>query len=232
MNLAVFDLDGTLIQHLGADEQCFVQAFADAYGIAQLDRTWNGYEHVTDSWVIREVYKVKYRRPPDNAEIQRYIDCYLQLLVAKCSNHGRVRPIPGAEAFLAEFNDRNGWRCAIATGGWQRAARFKMMAAELVRSDLPLACAEDGLTREDIVRAAIDRACASYGIGSFDRVVLVGDALWDVRTAQSLELPFVGVGSGQDAEKLFAQGATHVIGDFLNTKHVVSCLEQAGVPGV
>jgi hypothetical protein len=39
MNLVVFDLDGILTDYVGADEECLVQAFADAYEIDELDRT-------------------------------------------------------------------------------------------------------------------------------------------------------------------------------------------------
>jgi phosphoglycolate phosphatase-like HAD superfamily hydrolase len=62
--------------------------------------------------------------------------------------------------------------------------------------------------------------------------VLVGDAGWDVRTARSLALPFVGVASGQDGDNLRTAGASHVIGDFLDVEQVLRCLEQATVPGV
>jgi beta-phosphoglucomutase-like phosphatase (HAD superfamily) len=85
MKLAVFDLDGTLTDHVDADEKCFVQAFADAYGIDQLDRHWMDYEHVTDSWVVAEVFRTKYGRTPEPAEILRYVECYLSLLTEALS---------------------------------------------------------------------------------------------------------------------------------------------------
>ena len=46
---------------------------------------------------------------------------------------------------------------------------------------------------EGIVQAAIARAGAAYGTATFEKTVLVGDAIWDVRTAQRLGLPFIGM---------------------------------------
>jgi phosphoglycolate phosphatase-like HAD superfamily hydrolase len=95
---------------------------------------------------------------------------------------------------------------------------------------LPLACAEDGPTRDGIVRSAGARAVVCYGRRQFERVVLVGDGPWDVRTAHSLKLPFVGVARGQDADQLRSAGATHVVDDFLDLDQVISCLEEADLP--
>jgi hypothetical protein len=80
MKLVVFDLDGTLTDQVDADEQCFVRAFADAFGIDELDRHWMGYKHVTDSWVLGEVFRTKYGRTSKPAEILRYVERYVALL--------------------------------------------------------------------------------------------------------------------------------------------------------
>jgi phosphoglycolate phosphatase-like HAD superfamily hydrolase len=233
MKLAVFDLDGTLTEHVSADEKCFVQAFADAYGIDQLDRHWMDYEHITDSWVVGQVFRTKYGRAPAQAEIQQYIQCYVNLLAENARNtEDPVRQMPGAQSFLGNLGEVTGWRGAIATGGWRRSAMFKMTCAGMTTDHVPAAFAEDGPTREGIVRSAITRAAACYGTRRFGRVVLVGDGIWDARTARSLQLPFVGVASGHDADHLRANGATHVIGDFLDAEEVLRCLEEATIPGV
>ena len=46
--LAVFDIDGTLVQSLAVDEACFVRAFAEVLGIEDIDTDWAHYDHVTD----------------------------------------------------------------------------------------------------------------------------------------------------------------------------------------
>jgi len=58
---------------------------------------------------------------------------------------------------------------------------------------------ENGPSREAIVRAAIDKAKGQYGEPQFEKIVSVGDAVWDVWTAELLELPFVGIADEQRA---------------------------------
>jgi phosphoglycolate phosphatase-like HAD superfamily hydrolase len=66
----------------------------------------------------------------------------------------------------------------------------------------------------------------------FDRIVLVGDASWDVATAATLRLPFLGVGTGARAARLRAFGATSVLPDFMDRAAVINSLDNAGVPGL
>jgi len=40
MNLAIFDIDGTLTETNAVDEICFVQAFADAHAITEINTNW------------------------------------------------------------------------------------------------------------------------------------------------------------------------------------------------
>ena len=56
------------------------------------------------------------------------------------------------------LKEDSGWTVAIATGCWQVSARFKMAAAGIPVEGLPAAFADDGPSRESIVRMAIERA--------------------------------------------------------------------------
>jgi hypothetical protein len=40
MNLAIFDIDGTLSESVGVDEACFVQVFRDVLGIERINTKW------------------------------------------------------------------------------------------------------------------------------------------------------------------------------------------------
>ena len=101
--------------------------------------------------------------------------------------------------------------------------------ARLVATDLPMACAEDAESREDIVRLAWHKAEAQAGI-AFQRVVSVGDAPWDVRTARSLGLPFVGIATGGLADRLRAEGAKTIVPDFSDAAAVLAALSSAASP--
>jgi phosphoglycolate phosphatase-like HAD superfamily hydrolase len=64
----------------------------------------------------------------------------------------------------------------------------------------------------------------------WSRVVSLGDGVWDVRTAAELRLPFIGIGSGERAERLRDAGAETVLADLRDTNELLGALERAGVP--
>jgi len=230
MKLAVFDIDGTLVDHFGPDEACFVRAFADAFGVQEISTNWMEYEHPgTDLGVLEEVIRTRCGRPPTAKDVARYIECYLALLSAQRARFP-LGQIPGADAILTLLADHQEWRCAIATGGWQRSAKFKIASAGLSLDGIPSAFAEDGPSREDIVLRAIERATILAGVDAFERVVVLGDALWDVRTAERLHLPFVGVGRETSRDILLTAGAWHVVGDFLDTNSLLRVLDESRIP--
>lgn len=230
MKLAVFDLDGTLTKTFAVDGDCFLQAFVDALGIDHVNSNWAEYEHVTDSGVTNEVFARKFGRLPEPTEVSRFIDRFVESLQVR-GNEGEVGEVPGATALLESFRAPSDWRPAIATGGWQRSARLKTRLAGIDADGIPAAFAEDGPSREAIVRTAIDRASFQYQQERFERIVSVGDAVWDVDTAKRLDLPFVGVERDERAGQLSERGASHVLRDFLDRPDCLACLEEATVPG-
>src|SRR5262249_29693609 len=156
-----------------------------------INTVWTEYKHVTDSGVAGEAFARAFDRAPSEAEISRFVDYFVGLLEerARTGDH-HFGEIPGASAFLRRLRSSD-WAVAIATGGWERSARFKMRKASLDTADCPAAFAEDGPARASIVKAAIARAAARHAQQTFERIVSVGDGAWDLHAARSLELPFV-----------------------------------------
>ena len=92
-----------------------------------------------------------------------------------------------------------------------------------------LASASDAPTRREILELAVHRAVERSG-GAFSRIVAVGDAPWDLRTAAALGWPFVGVASGERASRLRAAGASVVLRDLADPAALHAALESAAVP--
>jgi len=69
-----------------------------------------------------------------------------------------------------------------------------------------------------------------YRLSNFERIVSIGDALWDVRTARRLSFAFLGVGCGESAAMLHQAGARHVIEDFADYDQLVRFLNEAQIP--
>jgi len=231
MKLVIFDIDGTLTQTSRVDEICFTRAFADTHGLEVLADHWIDCPHVSDSGVTQHLFQYYFGRDPRDHES----GVIKQRLVDLLEEHHRLdqsyfAEIPRAAETFNRLVEGRGWAKAIATGCWQPSAEMKLRAASINYQGVPGGFAEDGVARESIVDAAISRSRASYRRENFDRIVSVGDGVWDVRTAARLELAFIGVASGARAEKLREAGAKHVIPDFEDADRFFECLEGAEAP--
>ena len=231
MNLAIFDVDGTLTQTSAVDEICFVRAVTLCFGIATVNTDWTSYEHATDAAVIDALCRQNLGRSPRADEIAAVKKCFRDLLTkAHGESPESFAAVPGAAAVLNRLNGSRTWRTAIATGGWFPSATLKLETAGLSVRHIPAAFAEDGPSREAIVQMAIARACSEYGEPCFDRVVSVGDAVWDVLTAKRLELPFIGIARGVRADTLRSAGARQVLEDFQDEDEFDRQLDAAAPP--
>jgi phosphoglycolate phosphatase-like HAD superfamily hydrolase len=231
MKLVIFDIDGTLTQTSHVDEICFTRAFADTHGIEVLADHWSDCPHVSDSGVTQHLFQYYFGRDPRDHES----GVIKQRLVDLLEEHHRLdqsyfTEIPRAAETFNRLVEGRGWVKAIATGCWQPSAEVKLRAASIDYQGVPGGFAEDGVARESIVGAAISRSRVSYRRENFDRIVSVGDGVWDVNTAARLGLAFIGVAGGARAEMLREGGAKHVIPDFEDADRFFECLEEAEAP--
>jgi len=214
VNLAVFDLDGTLMNTSRVDGDCFLEALDLEFGLAAADLETDlaAYTHVTDSGILHQVFERAWLRPPTAEERQRFIGRFVYLLEAAFqTDPGLFRTVPGASEVLATLGEDPDWVFGVATGGWRASADFKLSTAGLLLREAPFASADDALSREEIVLGCIRQARQRCGVRRFAKIVSIGDGVWDVRTARALGLPFIGVG---ETSRLQAQGAGHVVPDF------------------
>jgi phosphoglycolate phosphatase-like HAD superfamily hydrolase len=225
--LAIFDVDGTLVQSYELDGACFVAACHDALGIAEVDSDWARYDHVTDPAIAAQVFRERLGREPRAGELDRLQSAFCARLAEAAGRDGAYTALPGAAGLLAALRARADWSMALATGAWRAAARIKIGRSGLELDDVPAAFGEDGPSREGIVRAAIARARVQAGVDDFARMVCIGDGVWDLHAATRLGLPCIGVGSGAKAERLAAAGAARVVPDFTDLETILNALEDA-----
>jgi len=231
MNLAIFDIDGTLTETNAVDEICFVQAFADAHAITEINTNWKEYLYVTDSGIMFQIFHERFDRPPDERELINFKSCLVNLLEAqRAKDSSLFAEIPGASRAIARLSLESEWAVAIATGCWRDSADLKLRAAGIQTENVPAAFAEHGLSREVILQTAVSHAEQSYGQSRFERIVSVGDAVWDVEAARNLGIPFIGVGKGDRGLRLRQVGATHVLESYSDYGQLLVCLREAEVP--
>jgi phosphoglycolate phosphatase-like HAD superfamily hydrolase len=197
--------------------------------LPSLDTDWTRYEHVSDAAIAVEAYRRHYGSEPDAAMLETTIARFVRLLDdAHRSDSQAIRPVPGAVELFDALLER-GWAVAIATGAWRRASELKLAAGGVRYTGVPMATSEDGPARASIVSAARVRAERLHGVERFDRVVSIGDGVWDVLAARDLGLPFVGVGPGGRAHRLRAAGVGVILEDYSDIGVTVAALETATV---
>ena len=231
MDLVIFDIDGTLTDTNEVDETGFALAVTREFELTGFSTDWSNYEHCVDRFIVRELVQRHANRAVTDEELERFQQTFLRILRAAYAHAPeKFEQITGAAALLAHLRADANQAIVLATGGYRLTACFKLERAGLEVADLPCACADGGLSREEIIGIALARARAAYKVDQFARIVSVGDGLWDVRTARNLNLPFVGVGRGAHAERLRAAGAHAVLPDFADVDAVLQVLASARVP--
>ena len=231
VKLAIFDLDGTLTRTNKVDEACFIHALAEEFDVTEPDTDWSSYTHTTDPGITREILKAKLGRPATAGEVERVMHRLVALLdQASLKEPDHFVEIPGASQALGALSEDPDWCTAIATGAWESSARLKLQRAKIDVLNLPTAFADGLISRESIIKEAIRQSRARYRQAEFDRIVSIGDAVWDVRTARHLGISFLGVGRGNREATLRAEGASHVIADFRNWQRFIDRLENAKTP--
>jgi phosphoglycolate phosphatase-like HAD superfamily hydrolase len=179
---------------------------------------------------MKELFQKQLKRSPSDAEVEQMQNCFVRhLYLLHGSGTPAFMPVAGAANFLDHLSTNKEWVSVIATGGWIKSAQFKLQAANLFVS-CPIVSSDDGLSREEIVSQAIESALHFYRVKGFSRIVSIGDGIWDVNTAKSLRLPFVGIARGTKADRLRSLGVSHLFPDFADLDAVVTALDEALEP--
>jgi phosphoglycolate phosphatase-like HAD superfamily hydrolase len=206
------DVDGTLTDTAQVDAECFVQAVSDVFGISEVDTDWSVYPDTTDVAIASYLVQQVHGKSPSSTEIAELRDRFLVLLRAAIgSDASRCRPIPGGPAFVRMLVESPAFSVAIATGGWEESARFKLERAGYDLSDVPLASSNDASSRTAILTIAVERALAKTETRSFEGITYIGDGEWDARAASSLGYRFVR--RGDPALSMFGRMG-NVVRDF------------------
>ncbi|MGP3536604.1 HAD family hydrolase [Microbacterium sp. RD1] len=198
----LFDIDGTLVDSNYLHVEAWARAFAET-------------GHPVDTWRIHRGIGM------DSAKL---LDELLGDEVASAGPpakeaHGRIyagfaerlRVFSGARELLRELSSR-GHTVVLATSAPEEELELLLKALDLGDTVDVVTSAEDADTAKpapDILQAALDRA----GTAPQD-AVMVGDAVWDVESAQRAGVRCVAVLSGgTGAEELRRAGAIAVYDD-------------------
>ena len=230
MKLVMFDMDGTLTDSFSLEENCYVLAIEQALGLPHVVTEWDSYTHTSSSYCLEEIVRRNRGTPPTAAESRAVQARIVELMSEITRQRGRrTNEIPGSAAALRALRDA-GYGVALASGDWEATARHKLASAGIPFESLPSAFCDVAHARTAIMLASLERAAAHYGCAQFERVVYFGDAAWDVRACRELNWPLVAIGTGSQAARLRALGASHVLPDYRAMADVLAAIEHARTP--
>lgn len=230
MILLIFDVDGTLVQSTGkADSLCFASTYEQIYGKPFPTIDWQRYPHVTDTTIFQTVIQQHFKRAADPQEMFDFETVYVESLRKnRITKPNYFFEIPGARALVHHLLAQPDYLLAVATGGWRRSAHVKMQHVGIPSQAFLVSGADGKVTREAIIEEVLEYA---HKIESrFQKIVYVGDAIWDVATTRNLQMDFVGIRRNNDLEVLARLGATQVLPDFLDQHAFLQAIAKAAPP--
>jgi beta-phosphoglucomutase-like phosphatase (HAD superfamily) len=226
--LVIFDIDGTLVNSDKTNTTCFIRSIKEEFGIHDIDERWEIYRHTTDSGILEEIFEKTFGRKPSELEIRKQIKKFLNLLEGyHLRDASLFQEIRGAQNIIEKLKNHPEWKIGIATGTWREAALLKLKSAGLVVEGIPIATSSEARSREDILQKCIDDSKDYYEVNEFQRIVSVGDAIWDLKAASKLNIPFIRINVSGNADAFMD---CKVLRDYSEQTKFIEYLEEAEVP--
>ncbi len=229
MKLIIFDIDGTLVYSNKIDSQCFADTYEEIYGLPFPSIDWRRYPAVSDTTIFDAVIQEHFQRRPDMDEMAAFCTQFVANIEAKRQIQPKAfREVPGAKAAIDRLRTQPDCVLGIATGGWERPAQVKLRHVGISLDTIFFSGADGHWTRESIIESVRQPALQHYE--AIEKIIYIGDAIWDVTTTRNLNMDFVGVRRSYDQEVLLHHGATQVIPNYLDFDAFWQALELATPP--
>lgn len=206
--LIVFDIDGTLIDSVATHREAFLESLR-AIGVNEVNTNWAGYKHHTDSYILKACYESYHDEEMKDAVMEVFEEKMVDHLLA----HADLSPMTGAREFIEYAWNETEYAITFATGSLVKPAIIKLVEAGIPFTKELVIGSNQHQDRESIVQAAIKAAAEYFQVDQFENITAVGDGIWDLVTANNLNIGFVGVGE-ENKEEMEKQGMKSFIKDF------------------
>jgi phosphoglycolate phosphatase-like HAD superfamily hydrolase len=213
LHLIMFDIDGTLVNSYGFDEDCYLEAAEIVLGKV-ISSNWDDYSNTTDTGILDEAIKMN-SIPGDRNKIhQDFKRVFVNLISDFISNNSNsIREIRGASQLIQKLKNRRDVKIAIATGGFEESAKLKLKAVGINTQGCAFASSSDHYSRTEIMKIAKSRVNDNP---VFESKTYFGDAEWDQKASETLGYSFILVGD--------RISWSHQINDFQDDKSIFSML--------
>lgn len=188
-DLIVFDIDGTITDTVEMHQQAFIGTLR-YFGIENFNSSFGNYKHHTDSHILKTIIETNTKLVFNSLFISRF-ERQLHALMEQYE----IKEIAGAKQFIQQVETQTSYGICYATGSLLEPARLKLKCLGISYEVTQLVASNEIEEREHIIRKAIENAKKHYNVEHFGRILLFGDGLWDLKTAENLSLEFIGVGN-------------------------------------
>lgn len=207
MKLAVWDVDGTLVDSRAVIHEACCEAFA---GLGLGEPTYDEVRQVVGLGLAEALSHLSPALGGD--DLARLVDLYKGAFQKRHAAPGYVEPLyEGARESLLRLKSE-GWRLAMATGKSRRGVDSVMRMHGWEEVFDSTHCDDDGPGKPH--PAMLRAAMAACGVRT-DRTVMIGDTAHDMRMARAAGVRAQGVAWGfHTPDEVLAAGADHLARSF------------------
>lgn len=221
--LALFDIDGTLINGFKGHMLAFSKAFLKVYKIKTSIEiiNWHG---MTDQQIIIDVLK---KNNLNEKNIKSKLKECMKAMVSffnKIIDKEEIILLEGAKDLLKELKKDN-ILMGLATGNLESIARLKMKRIGIIDYFKVGGFGSDDIDRAKLVKLAIKRAKENFNFKFSKNVFLIGDAPQDMKAGKEVGVKTIGVTTGIYSEKQLTEaGADFVVENLKNKKEILKII--------
>ncbi len=218
--IALFDIDGTLLQAGGAGRRAVELALREVLQELEAELEEEVSLHSvefagrTDPWIVRAAL-MQYGVIADDGLVHEVIRRYVAHLPRELERADAFEVLPGVLSLLCELSGRDDLVLGLGTGNTEPAAYAKLARGGLDSFFAFGGFGSDHAERPEVLRTALYRGLAQTGAEREDaQVVVIGDTPHDVAAARAIGAHSVAVSTGgYEASALRAAGASVVVSD-------------------
>ena len=204
--LVVFDIDGTLTDSLPVYHKAVIKSLK-LMGVKDVDTDFFNYKYHTDSYTVKFNYENYFKKE----YIPSLLNQFGNIIMDELKNYPAVTEINGAKKCIDELL-KAGFSIAFATGSLPKPAILKLQQCNIWYDESLIATSKISFAREPFVQQSITMAKQYFNVANYDQIYSIGDGIWDLETAQKLNLEFIGIGP-RNKEKLLALGCKTYFND-------------------
>jgi phosphoglycolate phosphatase-like HAD superfamily hydrolase len=228
--LALFDIDGTLVDTGGAGRVGLEASFRSVFGLDDVSRPAARvrFDGKTDPTIIADI--AREAGIPAAVVEARYAllqEAYLDALRKElAAPNPRRRVMPGVRPLLDRLAARPDVFFGLVTGNVEEGARVKLDAFGLNRYFVDGGYSSDHPERSEIARIAHQRLSRRAGFRfPVDRVMVIGDTELDVVCARANGFRAIAVESGWvPRDRLLAAGPDSLLADLTDADAVLAAM--------